>query len=270
MIMSLTQTKFLSNVCNKHKFVVLLGKYLQEKGIKVIHAEEDADVLIVNTAINLNQEIDKTVAVVGNDTDLLVLLVALTPDTDNIYFYKMAASKRSNNTLYSTVENKRFKEYILFAHAFAGCDTTSAIFGKGKKAIIKLLEKNEDLRTTAKEFCNFDVSTKNLEEAAKKIILKLYGINDDDMDMGNIRYRRFVALSAQSHAEIRLSSLPPTTSALILHAKRVYYQMQLWLGNNLQPQEWGWKRLNAMMVPIMTTDDAAPKELLNQVKIKFQ
>lgn len=154
MLVTLTQTKFLSNICNKHKFVESLSVYLKSTAIKVKQADEDADLLIVNTAIDLRIHSRNSVEVVGNDIDLLVLLIGLTPATDTIFFYKLTSSKKSSNKLYSTSDNKNFKDFMLFAHAFAGCDTTSALFGKGKKRIIKILEKNEEARAFSKVFSN--------------------------------------------------------------------------------------------------------------------
>ena len=51
----------------------MLGKKLQGSGFRVFHANDDADVLIVKPAIEVSQ-IANT-AVIGDDTDLLVLLL---------------------------------------------------------------------------------------------------------------------------------------------------------------------------------------------------
>lgn len=154
MLVTLTQTKFLSNICNKHKFVESLSVYLKSTAIKVKQADEDADLLIVNTAIDLKIHSRNFVEVVGNDIDLLVLLIGLTPAKNTIFFYKLTSSKKSSNKLYSTSDNKNFKDFMLFADAFAGCDTTSALFGKGEKRIIKILEKNEEARAFSEVFSN--------------------------------------------------------------------------------------------------------------------
>ncbi|OXU23828.1 hypothetical protein TSAR_008354 [Trichomalopsis sarcophagae] len=59
--------------------------------------------------------------------------------------------------------------------------------------------------------------------------------------------------------------LPPTIPVLKEHAKRVYYQMQFWLGFNLNPEDWGWRRTSNMLLPIINTKPVAPKELLEMV-----
>ena len=45
---------------------------LEEKGFRVVHSNGDADLLIVQTALQI--ALNKDTVVVGDDTDLLVLL----------------------------------------------------------------------------------------------------------------------------------------------------------------------------------------------------
>lgn len=135
-----TQKKFLSNIANKKKFVDLLSDYLRKRGINTSVASEDADLLIVKTAINLKRCRNESVTIVGNDIDLLIILISLVSDDEIIYFYKMTSGKQAN-IIYSTQNDKNLKPFLLFAHAFAGCDTTSAIFKKGKKKNYIFIEK---------------------------------------------------------------------------------------------------------------------------------
>lgn len=81
-----------------------------------------------------------------------------------------------------------------------------------------------------------------LQNAATSFIFYLYGHHDGKLTLEELRYKFFVTLTTQT--EIRLASLPPTSSALLQHSKRVFYQIQKWQGSNLQPEEWRWKRLN--------------------------
>lgn len=67
MKINFTKEEFLSNQRNKQKFLIELGKLLDEKGIVVKHADGDADLKIVTTAMEC--AIAKNVVVVGEDTD---------------------------------------------------------------------------------------------------------------------------------------------------------------------------------------------------------
>ena len=59
---------FLANPKNKQRIINMLSRFLQEDNCPTYHAEGDADVLIVKTAVERNT------VLVGDDTDLLVLL----------------------------------------------------------------------------------------------------------------------------------------------------------------------------------------------------
>ena len=62
----------MGNKTNKKKLTLALGSELQNHGLRVITAEEDADVDTVMTAIN-QINTSSNVVVVGSDTDLIVL-----------------------------------------------------------------------------------------------------------------------------------------------------------------------------------------------------
>ena len=63
---------FLSNCENTERFIDMLSSKLQEHGVKTLHAESDADLLIVQTAVDSAANSATTAG--GEDTDLLVLL----------------------------------------------------------------------------------------------------------------------------------------------------------------------------------------------------
>ncbi|KAH0812093.1 hypothetical protein GEV33_010698 [Tenebrio molitor] len=48
----------------------------------------------------------------------------------------------------------------------------------------------------------------------------------------------------------------------------VYYQIQTWLGNNLEPQEWGWILQNDVLEPTTTLLPPAPEELCYRIFCK--
>lgn len=270
MLLTVTQKKFLSNIGNKYRFIKMLSRYLQDNNVQVAIAPEDADTLIVNTAIKVNRSMEGHVAVVGNDTDLLVLLVALNKyERKTIFLYKIVPGKTKD--LYSTADQDEFKEFILFAHAFAGCDTTSSMYMKGKRSLLTLLQKNQDLQNLAKVFYDPQSEIDAICSAAETFVLHLYGYynignNNKQMPLGEARYKKFVSSTATGTSTMRLAKLPPTSAALNEHAKRVYLQVQSWLGNILLPENWGWKRRSSILFPIMSTASPAPRELLKLVR----
>ncbi|GBM40533.1 hypothetical protein AVEN_76939-1 [Araneus ventricosus] len=82
-----SQEQFLANERNKVRFIDLLKKFLQKANVTVKQAVEDADVLIVETAVSVKSQYDN-IFVVGEGIDLLVLLTGLAPMKENLYFRK--------------------------------------------------------------------------------------------------------------------------------------------------------------------------------------
>lgn len=63
---------FLSNDHNKQRFIEVLKGHLRSLGIEVFQSQQDADVMIVQKAVELTKP-ECSVVIVGDDTDLLVL-----------------------------------------------------------------------------------------------------------------------------------------------------------------------------------------------------
>ncbi|XP_034947845.1 uncharacterized protein [Chelonus insularis] len=265
----LTREKFLANIANKHKFINLLTESLRQSNIHVEVANGDADTLIVTTAIELKNRVSKSVVVVGNDVDLIVLLVGLTSPGTIIYFYKMGSGK-TESRVYDTHSNQLFKDFILFVHAFSGCDSTSALFNKGKKRLVKLFLEDAQLTDMIKPFYSSNSEKRILYEVAEKIIFQLYLSNntkEQPTTIAELRYYLFNQTIFHNNKESSLATLPPTQAALLEHTKRVYLQVQEWLGKNMDAEEWGWKRIfQIIMYPVMTTAPPAPDVLLEQVR----
>ena len=72
MTLSISKDVFLNDPANKQRFVLLLGEKLKESKCMVFYAKADADLLIVQKAVNSAENTDRVS--VGDDTDLLVLL----------------------------------------------------------------------------------------------------------------------------------------------------------------------------------------------------
>jgi hypothetical protein len=64
---------FLSNSHNKQAFINMLCEKLNEHDIRYKNAVDDADLLIAQTAVDC--ALSSEVIVIGEDTDLLVLLI---------------------------------------------------------------------------------------------------------------------------------------------------------------------------------------------------
>ena len=79
-----------------------------------------------------------------------------------------------------------------------------------------------------------------------------------------LRYKRFCEKAATNTMCIQPQTLPPTSAAAKYHNLCVYFQIQEWksCGGELQPLEWGWKKNERMLMPVLTDMPPAPDELL--------
>lgn len=117
------QSEFLSNSNNKAALIKALAVRLRSKGHVVLECDGDADIL--------------------------VMLLHMWDDTLGDLFLRHEAKKSIKKDLEiisikSVASNlpSYVKECLLFIHAWSGCDTTSALFGQGKTAVLKFLEAN--------------------------------------------------------------------------------------------------------------------------------
>ena len=83
--------------------------------------------------------------------------------------------------------------------------------------------------------------------------------NDKSMSLSQLRYKTFAAIVRK---RVDLASLPPTKDAARLHLYRAYYQVQVWLGHELEPTEWGCKNSSIELEPVTMTRPPAPESLL--------
>ena len=150
---------FLSNVENKQAMIDLIAKCLKQKGCHVIQAEGDADVDIVKAAVSMSGY--KSTTLIGEDTDLLILLLyhATLKDSHELYFRSDKTRNKTKQYVYNINVLKQIlgDDLCTDLHAFTGCDMTSRIFGIGKKSVFQKIIKGESVfRICSTIFCSPD------------------------------------------------------------------------------------------------------------------
>ena len=265
----LKKDDFLSNKENKQRFLGLLGEHLALRGCKISHATGDADVPIVQAAVTVSNTCEAVL--VGDDTDLLVLIIHLADgNKHNIYFRpepKKGGALRCIGV--NSIRNK-LGEYIcgniiLFVHAFLGCDTTSLLFGIGKAAGLKLVKDNDTFHEQAEVFRSVNSSKDQVIAAGEKAmtIVEKGKLNDH---LDTMRYQRFQELVTTRKKAIHPNMLPPTSVATKCHSLRVFHQVQQWQGNTLPAEDWGWELSEGRLKPVNSDFCPAPQSLLDIVR----
>jgi len=259
---------FLNNQENKQAFIDMLGVCLTSDGINVLHAQGDADTMIVDTAINLARQNPTTV--IGEDTDLLVLLLHHhTADLKQIQFRSDSKSTKTvkiwDIEATQTALGTELCHSLPLLHAFTGCDTTSRIFGIGKPSVLQLFQKKPSFRGFCEKFLAA-TTTSSIVQCGESLMLALYDGSDAE-NLNRLRYKSFTSKVITNSSSVQVQTLPPTTDAAAQHSLRVFYQTQVWMGNRLlNPLDYGWKNEKDRLVPVKMTLPPAPEKLLQKVR----
>lgn len=185
-ILTVSQKSFLTNSHNKTELLKLLLLKLISDGHTVLKAISDADMIIVKTVLQIASN-GNSVTVFPNDTDIIVMLahhwkegMATVLVRSDICRKGYMTAKQLNIGEVSQLLRSDIKDLLLFIHAFGGCDTTSAIFEKGKGLLVKLLEKSTEAKKVEACFQNNYASKEEIGIAGKTIFALLYNGNKDD------------------------------------------------------------------------------------------
>lgn len=188
------------------------------------------------------------------------------------FVYAETRSKRQDKVInISTLRTHLgpLTHHLLFLHAVTGCDSTSALYGRGKKKAFGMLRKDKQMQSTVAVFNSPSATQAEVVEAGEKFIVSLYGGRlTDSLDT----YRYFMYNKAIARLTVKskfeLASLPPTSAAARQHSLRVYLQVQLWLGRQIRPEDWGWHTVGDSLNPVTTLLPPAPDNLLNLISCK--
>nr|XP_018912069.1 PREDICTED: uncharacterized protein LOC109040547 [Bemisia tabaci] len=268
MVPTVSQEKFLANSKNKNRLIRMMKNHLEAEGIQVLQAVEDADTLIVNKAIEKALVTENLVFIVGEDIDLFVLLAFHSKNIQNVFFMKPGKGKMPRKVYNrDSIGNETIADNILFLHAFSGCDTNCALFGKGKNKFLTSLTKNPSFTSFIKIFNDANATAESVSNAGHKFILYLYGYTgSEEISINELRYKCFIKTAFRSKQN--LAALPPTEQALKQHSLRTYHQVQMWRGVNLNACDWGWKLSKHGLLPITTLQPPAPEEILKMISCK--
>lgn len=241
----------------------MLSASLENQHIETKQCEGDADVEIVQTALEESQK--GLLTIVTQDVDILVLMVAHALPDKPVLLMKPPIGKVKRKVFSSLAlqqQHQDLKEFILLVHGFSGCDSTSAIYGKGKKQLLKIFEANASLMECVRVFNSTDATPNEIEKAGERIFLFLYGTTNFNITLDNLRYILFQ--KSLKKIAPKLESLPPTSASGAQHSFRTYYQVQVWYGNKeLVPEQWVLR--NDVLQHVKTTLEPAPDSILQLI-----
>ena len=259
---------FLSNKENKQALIRLISERMRGRGCAVIQAEGDADVEIVKAAVAMSSY--KTTTLIGEDTDLLVLLLHHSSTNGKKLYLR---SDKGGPTLVFDIQvmkqalGNTICCNLLFLHAFTGCDTTSRIFGIGKKSALQKLIKESVIKSCAAVFSIPNQETDIIADAGCKAMVAFFSGKPGE-SLSEIRYSTLCKKIGAAKSFVAPERLPPTSSATKYHALRCYLQVMQWMdrGESMDQTEWGWQRDVDNLVPVMMDNAPAPEALLKMIR----
>lgn len=195
----------------------------------------------------------------AEDTDVLVMLVHHSSSTNHPLFLTTSKGSYDVRRIREAL-SERQRRYLLFSHAFTGCDTVSAIGGHGKTTLF-----NRFCSGDIDEHMNIFLDVQATKDAVIKagIAIFQYIYHGPGTALGAIRYNIFSRKAAAGL--IKPETLPPTEGAAAQHSLRAYLQTRDWIllqNMSLDPSEYGWALGVRGYEPVPTVDPMAPDELL--------
>ena len=231
---TMKKDQFLAIRQNKQRFIFMLSEELTKKNCETHHASGDADLLIVEKAVQ--SAMSSYTVLVGDDTDLLVLLCYhASLESQDLLFCPEPKKNTKQPRIWNIKAVKQrlgpdICQHIIVLHTVPGCDTTSRRHEIGNGASLKKYQTNNAFREQVKVLHTHSASTHDVTCAGYIALVILYhGRSADTLD--SLRHQRFREKVASSATHVHPQTLPPTSGAAKYHSVRVYLQVQEWKGS---------------------------------------
>jgi len=197
----------------------------------------------------------------AEDADVLILLVHHSSSAKHPLFVTTAKGSYDVGRIRDAL-SERQRRYLLFCHAFTGCDTVSAIGGHGKTTLMKRFCAG-DIDEHMDTFLDVHATKDAVIRAGIAIFLYIYKTPGSSTTLGATRYTLFSRKAAAG--QINPETLPPTEGAAAQHSLRAYLQTHDWMvlqSMSLDPRDYGWTLGVHGYEPVPTVHAMAPQELL--------
>lgn len=194
------------------------------------------------------------------DTDVLILCIHYFPSmqhTQELWFHTGSITNTKDGRRLIPVHsicsilNPVLCNILPAAHAITGCDTTSSLFGIGKRTVFKVLKDSPENFTDLSILADCD--TDKSIDAARKLVCRLYDqkgkLKEDHVDLNKLRVRLATLRDAC------LAKLPPCEATFTQHVLRSSLQTNIWMTAHVAkpPMKsavlFGWEDRNGL-VPV--------------------
>ena len=211
------------------------------------------------------------------------------PDSDIFFILLHFAGKIESNILFDTGSGNKKRllnitqkardlgqnrsSALMSLHALTGCDTTSSLKGIGKLKPIKLLQKTEKFEDSLCELGEIWDLEERQHRDIEHFVCCMYGFprfkSIDEVRVHILRRKCEKNGILDPKKNIDLANLPPCSSSLKEHTKRVNYQVRIWklaeenFPEKPEPIHHGWKRVENGLEPSWCEKDILPTQLVD-------
>ena len=159
-------------------------------------------------------------AVVGEDTDLLVLLCLHADVKSQPLFFKSEKKQKKHKVWHINRLKSVMGPELCLLLPFVHGVSISRLYGVEKGAALRKLRSDSAFKEAAYVFIR-QSSLEEIVAAGEKALCYLYGgRHNEGLDV--LLYRRFCEKVATSNTTVHVQSLPLTSSAARYHSARVY------------------------------------------------
>lgn len=164
------------------------------------------------------------------------------------------------------ITNSYVLQNLPFIYAWDGCDSTSAVFSRGKCEIIKLIHKAKEIQSSCSTSADTTPSPAQLVSVLLRIFVKMYGEKPDDT-LDSLRYIKYTESAATSTKMLQPERLLSSEFSGLFYSLRVHLQVLIWnilCYCQLFPWSWGWEMRNGILSLVFS------KELIKFLRCKFK
>ena len=189
--------------------------------------QEEADTRLLLHSLHAAESGYKSVVIVADDTDVLVLSLSVSSSIPCPMYQKCGTKNKIRfldiNKLSHTLGGD-VCDALIGMHAFTGCDTVSAFAGRGKMTTFKKMKTDNIYRAAFSELGRSWEVSEELFQNLQKITCHMYMASAQTSEVNKLRYQLFCA----RRGKVQSSQLPPCEDCLFMHAIRANYQAAIW------------------------------------------
>ena len=168
--------------------------------------------------------------------------------------------------IYATLGEKICRALPSF-HCLTGCDSAGSFSGIGKKKSFKVLSENIDSLGTLDQLGEKPTLEKEVMAFVTRLNWCVYFMTQSVklFDISHLRYKLFCSKNLSG------DKLPPTHDALILHLRRVAFQVYIWMNAHKtlldlpSPIDNGWILKNGKLEQHLMSQVPAPRKVAELV-----